>query len=376
MVRRVILILMLAIGMGSPALGAEKPATLNIGDPAPDFNLPGADGRNYGLKDFAKARILAIVFTCNHCPTAQAYEERLKKLVADYRGKGAGFVAISPNDPKALRLDELGYADLSDSFEEMKIRAKDRAFNFPYLYDGDKQEVSRAYGPTATPHVFIFDADRKLRYTGRIDDSERESAAKTHDVRNALDALLAGKPVPVEKTRTFGCSIKWAEKRESVAEAMKKLAAEEVALETVTAEAAAALRKNESKKKNESEKLRLINVWATWCGPCSVEFPDLVTTNRMYRHRAFEFITISVDSPGEKNAVLKFLQKHQASNKNYIYDSADKDKLADALDKDWSGALPLTLLIRPGGEIAYKHTGQVEPLELRRAIVKSLGPRK
>ena len=366
-VRWMALLMLLALPI---AFGAEKPATLNIGDRAPDFKLKGVDGRTYSIKNFAKAKILVVVFTCNHCPTAQAYEERLKKLVGDYKGKGVAFVAISPNDPKALRLDEMGYTDLGDSFEDMKIRAKHKQFNFPYLYDGDTQEVSRAYGPTATPHVFIFDAERKLRYAGRIDDSERESAVKSQDTQNALDALLAGKPVPVEKTRTFGCSIKWSDKRKSVEEAMAKLAAEDVALEPISAEGAAALRKN------DTDKLRLINVWATTCGSCRTEFPELVTINRMYRHRDLELITISADFADQKSAALAFLKKQQASNKNYIYDSTDRDKLAEALDKNWSGAAPFTLLIRPGGEIIYKCEQEIDPMELRRAIVKNLGARR
>ena len=179
--------------------------TLDIGATAPDFKLPGVDGREYVLKDFADAKILVVVFTCNHCPTAQAYEERLLKLHADYKDRGVALVAISPNDPLAVRLDELGYTDLGDSLEEMKVRAKDQKFTFPYLYDGETQKASAAYGALATPHVFIFDHDRKLRYNGRIDDAEVKQV-KSHDTKNAIEALLAGKPVPVEKTRVFGCS--------------------------------------------------------------------------------------------------------------------------------------------------------------------------
>ena len=136
--------------------------TLPIGAAAPDFKLPGVDGRKYSLTDFSRAKILIVVFTCNHCPTAQYYEDRLKQIVDDYKNKGVALVAINPNDPGSVRLDELGYTDLGDSFGEMKIRAKHRKFNFPYLYDGDKEEISRAYGPVATPHAFVFDKDRKL----------------------------------------------------------------------------------------------------------------------------------------------------------------------------------------------------------------------
>ena len=166
-----------------------QPVTLPMGSPAPDFKLPGVDGRFYTLKDFASAKILVVVFTCNHCPTAQYYQDRLKQLATDYQNRGVAVVAISPNDPKSVRLDELGWTDLGDSFAEMKIRAQEKQFNFPYLYDGDTETVARAYGPLVTPHAFVFDAERKLRYVGAIDDSERIQHVKVHHVRNAIDAF-------------------------------------------------------------------------------------------------------------------------------------------------------------------------------------------
>src|SRR6266851_8012066 len=150
-------------------LSAAEPPTLPLGSSAPDFDLPGVDGRNWSLKNFAHAKILVVVFTCDHCPTAQYYEERIKQLATDYKDRSVAVVAISPNDPKSIRLDELGYTDLSDTFEEMKIRARYKKFNYPYLYDGDTEEVSRAYGPVATPHAFVFDQQLKLRYCGRVD---------------------------------------------------------------------------------------------------------------------------------------------------------------------------------------------------------------
>jgi hypothetical protein len=128
---------------------------LEPGAQAPDFSLKGVDGKVYTLKSFAGAKILAIIFTCNHCPTAQAYEDRMKSLTADYKAKGVTVVAVSPNYPKAVALDEMGYTDLGDSFEEMKLRAKHKGYNFPYLYDGDTEKMSRAYGPRPH-HTFSF----------------------------------------------------------------------------------------------------------------------------------------------------------------------------------------------------------------------------
>lgn len=273
----------------------DEHKTLPIGAAAPDFELPGIDGKTYSLTSFKNANILVIIFTCNHCPTAQAYENRIIELTNDYKNKGVAVVAIMPNDPKAIRPDELNYTDLGDSFKEMKLRAKEKHFNFPYLYDGETQTTAKAYGPVATPHVFIFDKGRKLRYEGRIDDVEKPTKIpNTNDTRNAIEALLNNKEVPVTTTKVFGCSIKWAEKENWVEKAETDWENEPVSVEMIDENGLKDL------VKNNSGKLKLVNVWATWCGPCVTEFPSFININRMYRSRDFEFVSISADDPGEK----------------------------------------------------------------------------
>ncbi len=342
----------------------DEHKTLPLGSQAPDFNLKGVDGKMYSLASFKSARILVIVFTCNHCPTAQAYEDRVIKLANDYSGKGVDVVAIMPNDPKAINLDELGYTDLSDSYDEMKIRAAEKHFNFPYLYDGETQSVAKAYGPVATPHVFIFDEQRKLRYQGRIDDVEKPTKTpNTFDARNAIDALLAGKDPAVKTTKVFGCSIKWAEKGTWIDKAKQEWAKEPVKLDMIDEAGIKDL------VKNNSGKLRLINVWATWCGPCVVEYPEFITMNRMYRRRDFEFISISADDPAKKDKVLQFLQNQQSSVTNYLFSVDDKYKLINAIDTAWQGALPYTLLVEPGGKIVYAKQGAIDPAEMKKRIV-------
>lgn len=363
--------LSLVVALVAPAIVSGLCAQpLSLGADAPDFDLPGVDGRNWRLGDFASAEVLVVVFTCNHCPTAQYYEDRLKQFTSEYRPKGVALVAISPNHPGSVRLDELGWSDLSDSFEEMKIRARDRGFNFPYLYDGDTQKVSRAYGPVATPHVFVFDRQRKLRYQGRIDDSERPAGVKVRYLNDVVDALLAGHQPAWTSTRPVGCSIKWAEKADSVKDYMEKLAAEPVTLlpadETVL----------KSIRTGNPEKFRLVNFWATWCPPCVTEFPELVMINRMYRHREFELVTVSVNRPEDREEVLRFLKKQQASNRNYIFASSERDKLVDAFNPGWQGEVPYTVLISPEGRIIYDQVGRFNSLELRRAIQKALNERK
>ena len=174
-------------------------STLDLGAKAPDFDLPGVDGKAYSLGSFKDKPVLVVIFSCNHCPYVKAYEERMVSIQKDYAGKGVQLVAINSNDEKAYP---------EDGFPEMVKRAKERGFNFPYVRD-ESQKVVEAYGGVCTPHVFAFDASRNLRYRGRIDDSKDASKVTSHDLRNALDELANGKSVRVPDTRPFGCSIKW-----------------------------------------------------------------------------------------------------------------------------------------------------------------------
>ncbi|MFB9843502.1 redoxin family protein [Mucilaginibacter ginsenosidivorans] len=344
----------------------DEHKTLAIGSAAPDFNLKGIDGKMYSLASFKDAKVLVVVFMCNHCPTSQAYEPRMIKLTRDYAPKGVRVVAINPNNPASLRLDELGYSDVGDSYPEMKIRAKSAGFNFPYLYDGATETASRKYGPIATPHIFIFDRDRKLRYQGRIDDME--DPAKTpssYDARNAIDAILAGKEVPVTTTKVFGCSVKWIEKKDWIKKAEIQWAKEPVSLQDIDAAGVSDL------MKNKTDKLLMINLWATWCVPCVEEFPDLVTANRMYRDRDFKMITISSDALKDRDKALAFLEKKQSSSLNYIYTGDSKYKLIESIDPKWQGALPYTILVEPGGKIVYAKEGKVNADSLKQAIINN-----
>lgn len=347
------------------AQSTQEHKTLAIGAVAPDFSLPAVDGKTYTLASFNSSKILVIIFTCNHCPTAQAYESRIIKLTTDYSDKGVAVVAIMPNDPGSITLSELDYTDLSDSFEEMKIRAKERQFNFPYLYDGDAQAAAKAYGPAVTPHVFIFDEKRRLRFQGRIDDVENPAKTPGHfDTRNAIEALLAHKEVTTPGTKVFGCSTKWKEKSDWIVRAQQEWAKEPVHLNEIDSAGIKNL------LRNSSGKLRLINIWATWCGPCVTEFPEFITINRMYRKRDFEFVSISADDPAKKERALQFLQKQQASNANYIFNADDKYQLIEAVDPNWQGALPYTILVEPGGKIVYARQGIIDPLQIKKTIIE------
>ena len=174
--------------------------TLKIGSSLPTFqSLPGVDGRKYSAIDFADRKGLAIVFSCNHCPTVQAYEERMVAFQREFKSKGIELIAISSNDT-------VNYPE--DSFEEMKKRASQRGFNFLYLHDED-QSVAKAFGATHTPEFFLFDSQRALRYHGKMDDNKDAASARVNYLREAAEAILSGKNVAEAETYSIGCTIKW-----------------------------------------------------------------------------------------------------------------------------------------------------------------------
>jgi thiol-disulfide isomerase/thioredoxin len=366
---------------GNPA-GFTK---LAIGDAAPDFSLPGIDGKTYRLADFSRHDILMVLFTSNHCPTSHAIEKRLQKLRSDFSNRSFGIVAINPNHPDGLNIAELGFGEFTDSFEDMTPYAKQLGWDFPYLYDGETQTIARAYGCLATPHVFILDRERRVRYAGRFDDSRfpQEETVTSNDARNALEDIFAGRSVAVPLTKPHGCSTKWREKRATHAATVEAWTKIPVTVEPVDAEGIARLRAN------PSDSYRLINVWATWCGPCKVEFPDLVSIARQYDMRKLEFISISLNDSEELEIAQEFLQKNGAGltprkqaavdkegrkTSHYLFTGKKQDELAKVLDVDWPGPLPHTVLVAPGGEIIWRHNGPIDPTETRKAIVAALTP--
>ncbi len=360
-----VLAIFLLLGVTAFAQEHQKPI-LAIGSPAPDFCLRGVDGQQHCLKDYASSKLLVIAFICNHCPTSQLYEKRIQQLADDYKDKNVALVAIEPNNPDAVLLDEMGYTDVGDSFEEMKIRADYRHFTFPYLYDGEDQKTANAYGPSATPHLFIFDSERKLRYEGRVDNNMRENLVTKRDARDALDALLAGKTVAVARTPSVGCSTKWIYKEEGRRKEMEEIAKKPVEAKPVSIDDLTALRKN------TTGKLLLVDFWATWCGPCRKELPEFETMYRMYGHRAFDLVTVNINYPDEKPGVMKVLNAEHATSTNHVLSSTDIYTQLAAFDPEWNAAVPYTLLIAPGGEILYKSTGSVDALALKRLIIGNL----
>ncbi|MDH3650973.1 MAG: redoxin family protein [Saprospiraceae bacterium] len=346
------------------AIPKQEVPALPIGARAPDFRLPGADSVYHNLSDFADAKVLVIIFTCNHCPTAQAYEERIKNVTSEYADKGVQVVAISPNSPISLLYEELGYSDLDDDYEDMVIRARDLDYNFPYLYDGDDHAVSLQYGPTTTPHAFVFDKDRKLTYRGRIDMSEKPPGqTNAMELRLAIDYALEGRELIVKETASFGCSVKWAWKTEYKDKVQADWESKPVTLQTV------GLDSLKTVFTNLGSQLLLVNFWATWCAPCKLEFPEFPILQRMYGDRAFQFVSVSMDKIEKKGDALRFLQQVHAPVPNYIVDANVYDVIKK-VEVEWDGSLPFTMLIEPLGKVVEAWHGTIDPLEVKRAIVE------
>ncbi len=372
----------IAVGLVLPGMAQEIPKVLALGSDLPIFSLPATDGKTYTPASFKDAKLLCVIFTSNHCPDAVAAAARIETIHQDYENKGVALVAVNGNNAGALTPDELAYSPFSDSFEEMAPFAKDYNWTFPYLYDSEKQEFISACGGQSTPHVFVFDAARKLRYTGRMDDAERSPGAVNKSyLRDALDSLLGGTAINEPTTRSFGCSTKWNFKKANVATDQAVWEKQSVTVADLDEETSKKLRANTSKN------FRLINFWSTTCGPCVKEFAALVDVGRRFQLRNTEFVSISVDPANARPAVSKFLESHHAatpatiakslvtegrSTNNYQWTGGNPDTMAAAIDSEWSGALPHTVLVAPGGQILWRHTGELDIIEVRRQILKAL----
>ena len=180
-------------------IAVSSQAQYKVGDVAADFSLKGIDGKMHSLADMKDAKGYIVVFTCNHCPFSVMYEDRLIALQKVYGPKGYPVVAINPNDPEVYE---------EDSFDNMILRANEKSFNFQYLFD-DGQKVFPKFGATKTPHVFLLDKKRTVKYIGAIDDNAREeSEVEETYLANAVNAMIAGKKIEPETTKAIGCSIK------------------------------------------------------------------------------------------------------------------------------------------------------------------------
>jgi len=260
----------------------------------------------------------------------------------------------------------MGYTDVDDSPAGMKARAAFRKLPYPYLYDGDGQTTAAAFGVETMPEIFVFDRERTLRYHGRIDDNVDESRVTSRDAHEAIEALLAARPVRVATTTARGCAIRWLSQTSHVVAEQAAILREPVTVEPIGEVDLTRLRGN------GTNQITLVNFWATWCAPCVGEFPELQQTYRMYKSRGLRFVTVSANTPAERTAVLAFLREYHATSTNRQFDSDDIDALETAFDAKMPAALPFTLLLAPNGDVVHQQLGEADVPALRRAILASL----
>ena len=310
--------------------------------------------------------MLAIVFTCNHCPTSQLYESRLRKLDEDYRHKGVTLIAINSDRADAIPLNDLAYSDVGDSLADMKTRASHRHLEYPYLYDGETQAVAAKFGVETMPQVFVFDEQRTLRYEGRIDDNLNESLVKSRDARNAVDAVLAGSRIAGRAHECLGCTLRQTPQTAARKEELAKIESEPVALQMADEASLKKLRTN------PTGKLLLVNFWATWCGPCVTEFPGIGNDLSHVSESWLRFCLGLVQRSRGEAAGDRVSAEESRDRLNYQFATPDTFGLQAAFDPAMPAAVPFTVLIAPNGDVLFQQLGEFDFLKLRRAILANL----
>jgi peroxiredoxin len=323
---------------------------LSIGQEAPDFTLKDLSGRRHSLRDY-RGKTVVVSFLSTQCPIVDAYHERIRKLAADYEQRGVVILGLYPNNNEPL--------------SAVKAKAAEQKLSFPVMKDEGSQ-VADLYHAQSTPEMFVIDGAGRLRYHGRIDNSPELPRVRRHDLREALDELLAGQAVTVAETRAFGCAIKRA-----------KPAAQSKAATKASAAAAPVARLKPAEfpklKEQAQGKVLVVNFWATWCGPCVAEFPEFVRLDEKYRARGVEIIAISADETAElQSKVVPFIRKQKARFDVYVQDTDDPDEMIRQFSSEWSGALPATFVFDRQGRLSYSVLGLIDREKLVTAIESAL----
>lgn len=324
-----------------------------IGQPAPDFTLKDTAGRKHALKDY-RGKLVVLGFIAARCSVSNAYAERIRTLAADYGVKGVVFLGVN--------------SAANEPVSEIKAHAAERKFDFPILKDAEN-EVADSYGAVRTPEMYVIDGQGVLRYHGRIDSSIEPRQVKTHDLRAALDELIAGRPVTTPETKAFGCVIVRA-KQSSAANATfagRPRPADEPKVTLLKPADFAKL------KQQAAGKVLVVNFWATWCGPCIAEFPEFVMLDEKYRAKGVKIIAISADEVADlQSKVIPFVKQQKAKFDVYVQDVEDPQEMIDVVTKDWQGALPATFVFDKQGRLSYSRYGVIDREELMRAMENAM----
>ncbi|HEX8999297.1 MAG TPA: redoxin domain-containing protein [Blastocatellia bacterium] len=364
-------------------LGAQSQtqavSTLTVGAAAPEFELKDLSGQPHSLKNY-RGKLTVITFLSARCPISNAYKDRVKALAEDYAKQGVAFLGIN--------------ASADEPIDEVRAHAEQNNFSFTILKD-EGNIVADAYAAERTPKVYVIDAEGVLRYQGRIDSSHNPRLVKRQDLRAALDELLAGKPVSVGSTQAMGCILQREEGTQNLAQSKTAKPAVTKPVATKPAAGKPAAAKSAAKPatavaagpkvpllkpaafgaliKQSQGKVLVINFWATWCGPCVAEFPELVKIDLAYRDKGVRMVGITADDLEDlKTKVIPFLREQKAEYENFLQDTDDPQQMVDVVMKDWPGVLPATFVYDKTGKLVWHRFGIIDRDALTAEIEKAL----
>lgn len=350
MIRRIafVAIVLLVLSLATFA----QPPKVTVGQPAPDFALKDTTGKAHSLKAY-RGQTVVIGFVGTKCPIANAYITRMNGIAAEYKTKNVVFFGINSNLNEPLKL--------------VKEHAAKAKYVFSILKD-DSNVVADSYGASVTPEMYIIDGAGVLRYHGRVDNASDEKRVERHDLRVALDEMLAGKAISKADLKAFGCVIK----RAGVTET--KMLQKPSTAPATTSPIALLKPADFNKLRADSQgKVLLINFWATWCAPCVAEFPEFVMIDKTYRSKGVRTVSISTDEKSDlEGAVIPFLKKQKAEFESFLSDADDPQELIDVVDKNWSGALPATFVFDKQGKIVFTKYGIIDREELMKVLDAAL----
>jgi peroxiredoxin len=326
-------------------------APLTVGQAVPDFSLKDTTGKMHSLKAY-RGQYVVIGFVGAKCPISNAYTTRMNGIAEDYKGKNVVFLGVNSN--------------VNEPLKEIKAHAAKAQYGFAILKDAGNV-VADLFGATVTPEMFVVDGAGVLRYHGRVDSASDIARVERHDLRVALDELLAGQPLSQPKLKAFGCQIK----RVPGSKVMPPKAVAAKPKEPNTEGLITLLKPAEFNqlKAASQGKVLLINFWATWCAPCIAEFPEFVQIDKDYRSKGVRMVAISTDEKSDlEGAVVPFLKKQKAEFESFLSDSDDPQLLIDVVDKNWSGALPATFVFDKQGKLIFTKYGIIDREELLKVL--------
>ena len=352
--KQVLISMLIVAGLFTSLNGRPAPTSPTVGQPAPDFTLADLSGKTHSLKDY-RGKGVVVGFISARCPISNAYKDRIRAIADEYEKRGVAFLGVN--------------SSADESIEEARAFAAKNNLDFTILKD-EGNVVADAYAAERTPKVYLIDGEGVLRYQGRIDNSQDSRMVKRNDLREALNEMLAGKPVSVAETRALGCMIK------RVQDA--KAAPAKVPAKTTAAQAepkVGTLKPADFNKFKDSArgKVLVLNFWATWCGPCVAEFPELVALDAKYRDKGVKLVGITADDPDDvQPKVIPFIKKQKVKFDIVLQDTEDPQEMFDKINKDWPGVLPATFVYDKQGNLAYSRFGIIDRDQLVAEIEKVL----